>query len=482
MKKRLLTSMLCIGLAFSLLTGCGDNADDKDRESSEKTESVDESKTVEESSEETKATEESQEASTEESKPTEESGAAESSVESSKEDPVTEVDSVSATEQAFQEFLAGKREIKFTQDSYNGFYYELERRSYDYDSLKTAVTAIEMKPGRPYYAQLDVNGTALYVLRFESIDPSFNNWNGIVRFDGKDLILTNYYEDGYRTYSELYKNGLLNVGGSFGAGAHGSTYELISEEGERNLIFDSNYYFGSFAEMVAYNLNNYDYYIPNPDIWEYSELQLSELLVNDKVYICVDEYSSDEDVKAAEMQMIADLKGLGAIEISSEEMLSMMDIEAYTGGTDFVEWTAYDDGMDYSAYVDPATVWCAMLDDDVVRDYYPNAPYVEIEDGEYAVNVIFFTTEDLDDVRVVDLTAVDVDDIYGYVCDYTVRQKTSVSYIDGLVIRMVFHGDSPTLGVVYTDVTGDIRSYGFALSGEDGRAMLVPVEIRNLEN
>ncbi|MDD2596018.1 MAG: hypothetical protein PHD11_09445 [Bacteroidales bacterium] len=141
------------------------------------------------------------------------------------------------SEQAYMDFLNGKIKVttceQFRADDNNGNFDGILYGSYSFSELKDAVAENEMSESNPKYAMVDFghDGTTELVLRFESKNISFNSWVGIIKFDGTNLNLNYYYEDGYRTFSNLYTSGYLVTGGAVSASESITSLFQIDENG-----------------------------------------------------------------------------------------------------------------------------------------------------------------------------------------------------------------------------------------------------------
>lgn len=247
---------------------------------------------------------------------------------------------------AYIAFLDGNGKVT-TSEAFNNaareqeFYYGLPVGTYTFEQLKEAVAELEMSDSTVQYALFDFgrDGVDELALRFDSIDDSFMNWVGIIRWNGSSLELNYNYEDGYRTYSELYDTGYLNIGGSGGAGLHGFTVVGFSGTGVGRDIFTLNEYSELFANGIGYDLSkDWDAFTDGLDDPEgATKLVVREYKTdNGEIILSATGWSEDETLRAAEEAFIARLEGLGATSISDEEMDALSSLAPYEGAP--VEW------------------------------------------------------------------------------------------------------------------------------------------------
>ena len=135
--------------------------------------------------------------------------------------------------------------------------------------------------------------------------------------------MTHAYSDGYRSYGKLYTSGLLETGGSMGAGASVRLVQEIDGEGKAHVLFKEYIYFGTFADSIVYELTDAN----EPLQWILSE-QASESELCVRVYI---EAIGDELKIAANLarglccqgkgrNFVDELVDLGTVLVSQEAM------------------------------------------------------------------------------------------------------------------------------------------------------------------
>ena len=219
-------------------------------------------------------------------------------------------------------------------------YYGMLYGEYTCAELKENIEKLEYTTSEIKYAIVDLNGDGEkeLALQFASTEDSGENWVGIIRCKEGKLELTYSYEYGYRTEATLYENGLLAIGGSWGAGAYGMDYYRFDENCGADHLFSSNSYIGSFATQIAYDLQTDPSEVLDPtgdsDLLVESRLEVSEYIPAEKngegVKLSASGYSEDAGVKAAEEKMMQDLAAQGAELISGDEMDQLCSIETGT--------------------------------------------------------------------------------------------------------------------------------------------------------
>lgn len=260
--------------------------------------------------------------------------------ETEKENTATET----GAEKQYREFMDGTGYLmtaeRFREDDseYNGD--GLLYGEYTCAELKENIEKLEYTTSEIKYAIVDLNGDGEkeLALQFASTEDSGENWVGIIWCKEGKLELTYSYEYGYRTEATLYENGLLAIGGSWGAGAYGMDYYRFDENCGADHLFSSNSYIGSFATQIAYDLQTDPSEVLDPtgdsDLLVESRLEVSEYIPTEKngegVKLSASGYSEDAGVKAAEEKMMQDLAAQGAELISGDEMDQLCSIETGT--------------------------------------------------------------------------------------------------------------------------------------------------------
>ncbi len=244
-----------------------------------------------------------------------------------------------AARQTYMDFLGGKVKAKtaesFRADDEEYNYDGLLFGEYSLDEMKSAVEAVEMTESKVKYAFLDFgnDGVEELVLRFESINPDFLTWTGVLRSEGDGLYINYYYEEGYRSYASLYSTGWLYSGGSMGAGA--STYSITRFDGKGvgSKQFSVSDYNGFFAEEIGYDLsadwfNRVGGWSGN---YNSDEFNVREYVDENGVKLAVIAWSEDASMRAEEEALIDELAALGASVVSLEDMDAISDTSPYEG-------------------------------------------------------------------------------------------------------------------------------------------------------
>lgn len=207
-------------------------------------------------------------------------------------------------------------------------------------------TATETDAEKQYREFMNGTGSLMTAERFREDDSEYNS-DGLLygeytcaelKENIEKLELTYFYEYGYRTEATLYEIGLLAIGGSWGAGAHGMDYYRFGENCEADRLFSNNAYIGSFATQIAYDLQTDQSEVLDPtgdsDLLTESRLEVSEYIPAEKngegVKLYASGYNEDAGVKAAEEKMMQDLAAQGAELISGDEMDRLCSIETGT--------------------------------------------------------------------------------------------------------------------------------------------------------
>lgn len=378
--------------------------------------------------------------------------------------------------QAYMDFLNGKLKLTtaetFREDE-TGYYFGLAYGSYDYAELVKGVEEKEIGEGTyTQYAFVDMgnDGISEMALQLKSARPNFDNWTGIIHFDGEKLKLNYSYTDGYRSEATLYKNGALNISGSAGAGAHVVILYDFDKEGfgkEKATLYD---YFGLFATNVIYDLpaENYDVLDYDNDFWMESQISLTEYKENDIVKICVTDWNENADVRAKEEELVQKLKDFGAVEISVEEMDSLW--KSLNTTEEEVEWKDFfSEDCETDIYVD--------LEEGM---YFPYIDTVEYNTENKDLPVVrVFPKRTITDVKVLELSFVDIDE--AGVATFSAEEKYCVDSLkrgQDFMIGTAFAGDIPNNGISFVDVNGKTHAYSFGISGMDGSLVMSPIVIQ----
>jgi hypothetical protein len=205
-------------------------------------------------------------------------------------------------------------------------YPALEAGSYDFGTLKATAENIECGECDTDYTTVTSadGGAELMVVRFATKDENLLNYYAVLcaKADGT-LEITYEYEDGYRSYSALFENGYVEVGGSAGAGAQVSSVYMLNSDGSATAAYTLNYFWGSFSEQIAYDINPEIDYNNIPLMDPESEAQVMEYVENGEVYFAVTAWTEDEDIHEGEKTFFEALEGMGAHMVEQEDIESM---------------------------------------------------------------------------------------------------------------------------------------------------------------
>jgi len=459
MKKKSLTLLLSVALGVSLLTGCGSgNESGASVESSvESIVSSEETSTEPESSQ---ASEEKESQAAPEENPEKEIGTGENDL----------------AVKAYTEFLNGERSLKtaecFKEDDEEGNYDGILYGAYDYPALRNAIVENVWDEVESQYTLVDFgnDGVNEMVLRFTSMQSDYMNWTGIIGFDGEELSLNFYYDDGYRTLARLYKDGRLVTEGSAGAGAYCFAGFELDQKGNKESECFAAYYYGTYATSVFYDLTEDYFDLVNSfdDIAASSDFTVTEYKADGVIKISVTDWSTDTETRAREEEMISKMEELGAEVLSEEEMKKLCKVFESEG--DEVNWTPFfSEKYENDVY--------AILED---WEYYGSKEVINLGTNEPGVSIVQIQTKrKVSDVKFLALEFVDVDD-HGEITFYA----TEVNGVDTLnreqLLRlgMNFAGDIPNNGISYVDVDGNFHAFSFGLSGMDGSLVLAPITIQ----
>ena len=213
-------------------------------------------------------------------------------------------------------------------------YPALEAGSYDFGTLKATAENIECGECDTAYTTVTSadGGAELMVVRFATKDENLLNYYAVLcaKADGT-LEITYEYEDGYRSYSALFENGYVEVGGSAGAGAQVSSVYMLNSDGSATAAYTLNNFWGSFSEQIAYDINPEIDYNDIPLMDPESEAQVMEYVENGEVYFAVTAWTEDEDIHEGEKAFFDALEGMGAHMVEQEDIESMKAKYALSG-------------------------------------------------------------------------------------------------------------------------------------------------------
>jgi len=393
-----------------------------------------------------------------------------------------------SVESAYIDFLNNQRPLiidkahvpdeadQIEDDLYYGFHYG----EYSYEELKATIADLEMTEADVKYALVDFghDGVGELVARFESVDPSYLSQTLVIKYIDDKLYLTHAYSDGYRSYGKLYTSGLLETGGSMGAGASVRLVQEIDGEGKAHVLFKEYIYFGTFADSIVYELTDAN----EPLQWILSEqAPESELCVRvyiegdgDELKIVADDWHGDSVVKAKEEAFVDELVDLGAVLVSQETMDALTFLP--TDQLEEVTWVEWESAPDSDRADSLAGDPFEYLYIDVASPEFltHKEEYIEcvVDDGEYQIPVFLQTEIPLTDVSIYRLTMDHVDESGTAIFHgETECNLPELNIQKSLVIRMTMVGTVPNVGIGYS--LGEQRyTYGIAMSGMDGSLYL----------
>ena len=139
------------------------------------------------------------------------------------------------TEADFKSFLEGNAKAKtaeslkskYEEETYGGLAYG----EYTLEELRREVAENQMTEAAVKYTYLDCNhdGIDELFVRFEALNSSFLSWTGVIRDTEDGLQICSSYEDGYRSYADLYKSGYHTYGQApLPSGIRGTPYHQPS--------------------------------------------------------------------------------------------------------------------------------------------------------------------------------------------------------------------------------------------------------------
>lgn len=407
------------------------------------------------------------------------------------EEQVTSVDNKETNEMAenaYMEFLKGNSTITtaelFKEDDNDEYPMDgLNYGTYNYEELKLSIQEFEMCDMTTKYAFVDLghDGINEMVLRFESKDPSFMNWVGIVAYNGEGLDLNFYYEDGYRCFANLYTSGYLQTGGAMSAAGTTVSWYNFDEQGFGNRVFRLDEYFGTSAVEITYLLSeeglpiNGDY----DDIAVLTEMIVSAYVTDEGVKISSSNMSSNEYVKTKEKELVEEIQGLGATLIDDGYMKEMCDMDEFV--TDVVEFTEWEDNLanteaettDSEAVVEVVEASQDFLGMEGCYDEYI------MDDAQSNVPVVISTSKDITNFELYSITIEDAtEDGIGIFNAQKIYSQPVLEGARPIVAWVPFIGDTPNIGISYADKCGETHTFAIEMSGYDGSLLLTEAEFR----
>ena len=304
MKKKILMLLMCGMLSVSMLTACG------------KEEVPEETPVVTEDEDE-----EEEEAPKEEEEPSPEAEPVEEAPEEEQENAMPRSD-------AYEMFLAGEMDVTLINDE-DDEYTSPDPGTYSYEELRDAVTSsLGYYSGGDFHIKYALftpdsgeEGDDILVMYVEGEEGAAgDNWIGFIGYNNGKLELKYFAGFGYRSYLDLYYSGDILYGGSGGAGAHYQDYIVINPDSSADVVYSSAYLYASWCSDVFYELDpNYDY-MQIPELDPSSELEMTRVTKDGKVYICVAAWSTNKAIKEQEEAYVKALEDLGAIVVDEAEI------------------------------------------------------------------------------------------------------------------------------------------------------------------
>ena len=311
MKKKILMLLMCFALSASMLAGCANNTAPEDSRT-----------TVEDEDDE--EDEEEDETDTEDADEQDDAEAEPEAEPASEEEPAEAM----PRSDAYEMFLAGEMDVTLINDE-DDEYTSPDPGTYSYEELRDAVTS---ELGYYIGGDFDIKyalftpdsgqeGDDVLVMYVESEEGAAgNNWIGFIAYNNGKLELKYFAGFGYRSYLDLYYSGDILYGGSGGAGAHYQDYIVINPDSSADVVYESAYLYASWCNDVFYELDpEYDYLLI-PELDPSSELEMTRVTKDGKVYICVSSWSGNKAIKEQEEAYVQTLEDLGAIVVDEAEM------------------------------------------------------------------------------------------------------------------------------------------------------------------
>lgn len=315
MKKKILMMLMCSVLTCSMLTGCGnENVSDAPVE----TESVDAVDDEDEDSSDDIVEEDTEEVQEQEPETEPEEDAEENVSDMPRSD-------------AYDMFLAGEMDVTVIDD--DNEYSKPDPGSYSYEELRDAV--IE-DLGYGAEGEYDIKyalitpdsgeeGDDVLVLYVENQNASALSWLGFIGYNNGKLEMTYFNEFGYRSFLDLYYSGDFFYGGSGGAGAHYQDYLVVKPDASVEKVYASSYLYASWCSDVFYTLDsNYDY-SKIPALDADSELEMTSVVKDGTVYICVSRWSDNKSIKEQEEAYVKTLEDLGAVVVDEDKIAELTE-------------------------------------------------------------------------------------------------------------------------------------------------------------
>ena len=233
---------------------------------------------------------------------------------------------------AYDMFLAGEMDVTVINESRDDYACP-KSGTYSYQELRDTVAqgltygnggklAVKYALFTPDSGEEGDDILALYV---ENSDPSFMNWIGFIGYNNGKLEMTYFNEFGYRSFLDLYYSGDFFYGGSGGAGAHYQDYLVVKPDASVEKVYASSYLYASWCSDVFYTLDsNYDY-SKIPALDADSELEMTSVVKDGTVYICVSRWSDNKSIKEQEEAYVKTLEDLGAVVVDEDKIAELTE-------------------------------------------------------------------------------------------------------------------------------------------------------------
>ena len=118
------------------------------------------------------------------------------------------------------------------------------------------------------------------------------------------------------------------------------------------------------------------------------------------------------------------------------------------------------------------------FEEDMDKEYSEDkAEIFTLEDGDNSVNIVFFAQEEITDFRLLSISLKDVTEDGTFIFDEEViyEAKQFGKTVPYLLAATVFYGDTPSIGISYTDKDGKEKKYAVEISGFDGKLCLMEI-------
>ena len=233
---------------------------------------------------------------------------------------------------AYEEFLNGERTVEVLTPEDN--YVLPERGTYTLDELVDCLVENFSEYGMAssydvQYAIFGEEGIDLLALSIVDSEYDAYNWIGILSYTDDRLVM--YYDAyfGYRSFLNIYNDGYIYAGGSDGAGASSAKYLRVLEDGTTETVRIIADLYSSWCEGAVYYVHLLDDSADRnalPRLTDQSVLEMEFVEIPGQgIYFTVDGYSQQAAVRKEEESFIEALIGLGAEQVTAEEMAELLD-------------------------------------------------------------------------------------------------------------------------------------------------------------